>query len=117
MLYPIQAMTKIVASFLLTSALLVAMPKLVVAQESSFRQYGTLEGHNDNRDDELVSESEHSGLKPVILKQDSLFNKAGSKKAISEQQKNSPKKGEDEAPFNFLYYIIQRFKTSDIIED
>lgn len=117
MFYPIQAMTKIVASFLLTFALSVAMPKLVAAQETNSRQYGTLEGHTDNRDYEVVSESEHNGLKPVMVKQDSMVNKAGSKKAISEQQKNSPKKGEDEAPFNFLYYIIQRFKTSDIIED
>lgn len=110
-------MTKIFASFLVTLALSVAMPKLVLAQESTSRQYGTLEGHNDTRDDEVVSESEHTGLKPVVVKQDSVHSKTASKKVVSEQQKNSPKKGEDEAPFNFLYYIIQRFKTSDIIED
>lgn len=110
-------MTKIFASFLLTLALSAAMPMLVFAQETSSRQYGTLEGHQDNRDDETVSDSEHTGLKPVMVKQDSLLNKTGSKKILSEQQKSSPKKGDDEAPFNFLYYIIQRFKTSDIIED
>lgn len=110
-------MTKIFASFLLTFALSVAMPKLVAAQESSSRQYGTLEGQHENQGDEVIADTEHTGLKPVMVKPDTLFNRSVAKKAAVEQQKTSPKKGEDEAPFNFLYYIIQRFKASDIIED
>jgi hypothetical protein len=110
-------MTKIFASFLVTFALSVAMPTLVAAQESSSRQYGTLEGQHENQGDEVILDTEHTGLKPVVVKPDTLFNRAGTKKTASEQQKISPKKGEDEAPFNFLYYIIQRFKASDIIEE
>ncbi len=95
------------------------MPQLVFAQESNPRQYGTLEGQHENSDFEPASsEGEANSLKPVLTKQDSLFAKSAQKKANAELQKPVPKKAsEDEAPFNFLYYIIQRFKTSDIIED
>jgi hypothetical protein len=64
----------------------------------------------------VATESE-TGVK-IHTKQDSVGARTV-KKAATEIQKPSSKKAvsEDEAPFNFLYYIIQRFKTSDIIED
>lgn len=36
--------------------------------------------------------------------------------AIKEAEKNEAKKEEDVLSFNFLYYIIQKFKMSDIVE-
>lgn len=112
-------MNKLFASSFLTFALSAAVPQLVYAQESNSRQYGTLEGQNDNHDYESVTEGELNGSKNTLVKQDSAFSKSTFKRTSPEAQKASPKKssGEDEAPFNFLYYIIQRFKTSDIIED
>lgn len=111
-------MKKLFASYFLTFALSAVLPQLVFAQESSSRQYGTLEGQNENHDTYLPSEGESNNSKTVLSKQDSLSNRMGIKKAINDPTKASAKKSaEDEAPFNFLYYIIQRFKTSDIIED
>lgn len=112
-----QAMKKLLASCLLTFALLAAMPQLVLAQESNPRQYGTLEGQQENQDFEATSEGEPLSTKPLVSKQDSIFSRNAVKKT-TDPLKTAPKKNnEDEAPFNFLYYIIQRFKTSDIIED
>lgn len=111
-------MKKLFALFCFAFLLSAAMPQLVYAQESNPRQYGTLEGQTDNSDFDPTSEGEMNSVKPVLSKQDSLFAKTAQKKAIADLQKSAPKKAsEDEAPFNFLYYIIQRFKTSDIIED
>ena len=36
--------------------------------------------------------------------------------ALKEAEKNEAKKEEDVLSFNFLYYIIQKFKMSDIVE-
>lgn len=113
-----QAMKKFFASFVFAFALSAAVPQLAFAQESNSRQYGTLEGHHENGDFEPTTEGESNNIRPVLSKQDSLFAKTTQKKTTAELQKSASKKAsEDEAPFNFLYYIIQRFKTSDIIED
>jgi hypothetical protein len=103
------------ASLLVSIAVLAGTSVAVQAQESNTKHYGTLEGHAETPVDEVGSETEPAAVK---TKQDSIAIRSV-KKATSEIQKPSPKKAsaEDEAPFNFLYYIIQRFKTSDIIED
>jgi hypothetical protein len=111
-------MKKFFASFVFAFALSASLPQLVFSQENNTRQYGTLDGQNEHSDFDHASEGEATNLKPVLPKQDSLMVKAAQKKANADFQKSAPKKAnEDEAPFNFLYYIIQRFKTSDIIED
>lgn len=101
---------------LLTLVLLVGAQILVYAQESNSRQYGTLEGQNENRYYESNAEGDPHAIR-TTLKSDSASVKASLKKMNLDNQKQAGKKPEDEAvPFNFLYYIIQRFKTSDIIE-
>lgn len=102
---------------MLMLALLFGAQTLVRAQESNSRQYGTLEGQNENRYYESNAEGDPNAHK-TSAKADSLALKAPLKKVAVDTQKQASKKGEDDAvPFNFLYYIIQRFKTSDIIED
>lgn len=97
--------------------LLVGAPVLVNAQESNSKQYGTLEGQNENRYYESNAEGDPNTFRSVI-KSDSASRSLQIKKIVAENQKQASKKAEDDAiPFNFLYYIIQRFKTSDIIED
>ncbi len=43
--------------------------------------------------------------------------KTASKSGAAEVKKSGTKSGEDPLNFNFLYYIIQKFKTSDLIEE
>lgn len=91
---------------------------LSFAQEANTRQYGTLEGQSDNRYYETNSESESLTSKPATAKQDSIGIRSAVKKTTPELIKQTAKKADEDAiPFNFLYYIIQRFKASDIIED
>ncbi len=102
---------------LLMLVLLVGAPVLVHAQESNSRQYGTLEGQNENRYYESNAEGDPNTFR-AALKADSAAMRLQMKKITTDNQKQASKKTEDDAiPFNFLYYIIQRFKTSDIIED
>lgn len=102
-------------AFLLTLVLLFGAQALVYAQESSSRQYGTLEGQSENRYYESNAEGDPNTLKSV-LKSDSASMRLPLKKLNAEAQKTGKKPEDDTVPFNFLYYIIQRFKTSDIIE-
>jgi hypothetical protein len=97
--------------------LLVGAPVLVNAQESNSRQYGTLEVQNENRYYESNAEGDPNTFR-AALKADSTATRLQIKKITADNQKQASKKTDDDAiPFNFLYYIIQRFKTSDIIED
>jgi hypothetical protein len=100
---------------LLTLVLLVGAQVLVYAQESNTRQYGTLEGQSENRYYESNAEGDPNTFK-AALKSDSASIKPPLKKIAADSQKASKKPEDDAVPFNFLYYIIQRFKTSDIIE-
>lgn len=102
---------------MLLLALLIGAPVFVYAQESNPRQYGTLEGQNENRYYESNAEGDPNAFR-AASKADSALFKNSIKKSGLEAPKQVTKKPEDDAvPFNFLYYIIQRFKTSDIIED
>jgi hypothetical protein len=110
-----RTMRKLPAPLLLL-VLLVGAPVLVHAQESNSRQYGTLEGQNENRYYESNAEGDPNTFR-ATLKADSTARHQ-LKKVTVDNQKQASKKTEDDAiPFNFLYYIIQRFKTSDLIED
>lgn len=102
-------------AFLLTLVLLFGAQALVYAQESSSRQYGTLEGQSENRYYESNAEGDPNALKSVN-KADSASLRLPLKKLNTDAQKTGKKPEDDTVPFNFLYYIIQRFKTSDIIE-
>lgn len=103
--------------FALTLTLLAGAPLLVAAQESGSKQYGTLEGQNENRYYETNAEGDPANLK-IASRQDSLSSKQSLRKPLTDSQKQNAKKSpNDSEPFNFLYFIIQRFKTSDIIED
>lgn len=99
---------------MLTLALLFGA-HFVSAQESNTRQYGTLEGQSENRYYESNAEGDPNAIK-TALKSDSLAIKTPLKKITADSQKAGKKPEDDTVPFNFLYYIIQRFKTSDIIE-
>ena len=107
-------MRTLLASLLLL-VLLFGAKGLVYAQESNSRQYGTLEGQSENRHYESNAEGDPNTFK-AALKSDSTFVKAPLKKINTDGQKAGKKPEDDAVPFNFLYYIIQRFKTSDIIE-
>jgi hypothetical protein len=110
-----QTMRKLPAPLLML-VLLVGAPVLVHAQESNSRQYGTLEGQNENRYYESNAEGDPNTFR-AALKADSTARHQ-LKKVTVDNHKQASKKTEDDAiPFNFLYYIIQRFKTSDLIED
>ena len=41
----------------------------------------------------------------------------GTKTASTESRKSAPRNGDDALNHNFLYYIIQKFKSSDLIEE
>jgi len=113
-------MKKLFATFILTFALLVGVQFLSFAQESNTHQYGngTLESQ-DGRDYEQPNpELEGTSTKLPLSKPDSILIKPSLKiKPSMEIQKPAKKADEDAVSFNFLYYIIQRFKSSDIIED
>jgi hypothetical protein len=103
---------------LLAFALVVITRVTASAQEYTSRNLGTLEGQfHESSEEQEVDESE----KPAVQKPDSVFiSKQSSSKAKSNSDPSKPatkKNDEDAVSFNFLYYIIQRFKSTDIIED
>ncbi|MFZ5972260.1 MAG: hypothetical protein ACOYXA_11765 [Bacteroidota bacterium] len=57
-----------------------------------------------------------------IVRDSTVTIKSGSAKTAgrsgaSDAKKSTVKSGDDPLNFNFLYYIIQKFKTSDLIEE
>lgn len=107
-------MLKVLKSVSLTFAFLAGFSGLAYSQESS-RPFGTLETHQDNQTNESELEDlAHSKL----VKSDSIASKQFFKKTAVESQKHSTKQSEESnEPFNFLYFIISRFKTSDIVDN
>jgi len=56
-------------------------------------------------------------LDSKLLKKDSLQIKNSSSLKGKSDQKPSSSKNDDALSFNFLYYIIQKFKISDLIDN
>lgn len=109
-------MRKLPATILIATALS-GLSAGAYAQESSPRQYGTLEGQSDSRYEESSVETEPATSKSTKPDSVASTKPVVVKKTTPETAKVAKKSSDDEAPFNFLYYIIQRFKTTDIIED
>ena len=66
--------------------------------------------------DDKISNIEHD-LKPRIIR-DSVMYRKGAASLGHKDKSNDPKTEEDDAmSFNFLYYIIQKFKFSDLIDE
>jgi hypothetical protein len=105
---------------MLTFALICGASSLLLAQDSNTSQYGngTLESQNDQQE-EADLDVAIGFAKPTGSKADSISFKLSSikTKPAAEIQKSVKVADEDVLSFNFLYYIIQRFKSSDIIED
>lgn len=79
-------------------------------QEPSYQEL------NLNEDKSLiydVNESNRSSRTTAITYKDSVALKTARTKAI---KKSDDKKSEDALSFNFLYYIIQKYKISDIVD-
>jgi hypothetical protein len=96
--------------------LMASLPWVAYAQETE-SQPTTSNSSEDQQHEPTLQELEPTPSKVMHSKQDSASARPLLKiKAIPE--KSADKKTEEEAgPFNFLYYIIQRFKSSDIIEE
>lgn len=95
--------------FFLVALFFLAIPAL--AQEGDSHNRGTLEGNAHE-----VTNTEEPTAK--ISKPDSAASIVPKILQIKPKQTDkSTEKKTDESSFNFLYYIIQRFKSSDIIED
>jgi hypothetical protein len=110
-------MKKSFATFVFAFALLSGASSLVIAQESNSHEDSPLETQNDNYE-EPDTDTELHPSKPVPVKPDSAATKPLPKiKPASEAQKPTKKGDEDAVSFNFLYYVIQRFKLSDIVKD
>ncbi|MCZ8354725.1 MAG: hypothetical protein O9340_08320 [Cyclobacteriaceae bacterium] len=98
---------------LIFSALLLCCASQLHAQEAEPHNRGTLEGQNSENSSNTDTE-----ISPRISKPDSVatVSKPVLVKPKVQSDKTSEKKSE-ESTFNFLYFIIQKFKSSDIIED
>jgi hypothetical protein len=94
-----------------TLAVLFFLAAPALAQESESHNRGTLEGNNHE-----ATTTEEPPAK--ILKPDSASVIQPKILVVKPKQTDkTTEKKTDESSFNFLYYIIQRFKSSDIIED
>ncbi len=111
-----EPMKKLSATFVFAFALLCGVPSFVFAQESNSQEDSTTEAQND-RYQEQDADMELTPSKPTAAKPDSISAKPFPKKAATEAQKAAKKADEDVVSFNFLYYVIQRFKLSDIVKD
>ncbi|MFN9500199.1 MAG: hypothetical protein ACK57K_02655 [Chryseotalea sp.] len=101
-------MRKCLHFFFLVALFFWAIPAL--AQEGDSHNRGTLEGQTN----ETTADSE------ILIKVNKPDSIATLVKPVAIKAKTSDKTTEkktDDSSFNFLYYIIQRFKSSDIIED
>jgi hypothetical protein len=102
-------MRKSLQYFVVAVLFLLAAPAL--AQEGESHNRGTLEGsnhevtHTEESPAKIVKPDSAAVIQPKIL----VFK--------PKQTEKTAEKKTDESSFNFLYYIIQRFKSSDIIED
>jgi hypothetical protein len=75
----------------------------------------------DNMESEKVQQYSNSDLKNLSSTQNSsLLDSAyvsRQNESLKEAEKNSAKQSEEDViSFNFLYYIIQKFKMSDIVD-
>lgn len=74
-----------------------------------------LQGNNDNdlNDDKPLLFEQDSKL----IKRDSVVSRGTAIQKTKADQKTSSSKNDDALSFNFLYYIIQKFKFSDLIDN
>ena len=62
---------------------------------------------------DILSESDVKNNKPVVIPRDSLSLKPAAKKTDS---KAKPDESTSVLSFNFLYYLLERYKLSDIVD-
>lgn len=67
---------------------------------------------NLNEDKPLLFEQESK-----VIKRDSIQLKGTAPQKSKTDQKSPSSKNEDALSFNFLYYIIQKFKISDLVDN
>jgi len=95
----------------------------LLAQEENFstQEMQELKQHPElNLEDDktlfMESDSKQSKMPSSSLKDNNSANQAKPKAEVNKSQAKD-KNEEDALNFNFLYYIIQRFKISDIVDD
>jgi hypothetical protein len=101
----------ILAFFLL---LTVAIPRALYAQETETQP---ITNSNEDQHQETALQDLETTPKIIHSKQDSTATRALPKTKTTTEKIGDKKVEEESGPFNFLYYIIQRFKSSDIIEE
>jgi hypothetical protein len=112
-----EPMKKLFATFVFTFALICVASFGAFAQESNSHEDSPFENQNDSYE-QSDTDTELTPTKPILIKSDSIASKGLPKvKPLSETQKAAKKPDEDAVSFNFLYYVIQRFKLSDIVKD
>jgi hypothetical protein len=115
---------KTIALCVIATALVLVARVSTFAQELTSRHYGTLEGQHTERSENVrLPENQEETVeaeRPTVQKDSAYVSRPSSTKARTSPEAVKPsgkKNDEDAVSFNFLYYIIQRFKSSDIIED
>lgn len=117
--------TKFLHRLALLAFLQVAVTISVMAQEGMPNpELNTVYPDNSVYDDKpLLLESESRNAKIVrdtVAQPKTPATKgkpAASNSTTTDVRKSAPGRGDDPLNFNFLYYIIQKFKTSDLIDE
>lgn len=86
------------------------------AQDDRIPDLDSGNGLRDNRFDpstDVLPESDVKSIKPTVIPRDTISLKPGVKKP---DPKAKPEENSSVLSFNFLYYLIERFKLSDIVD-
>ncbi|NJN40991.1 MAG: hypothetical protein HC811_00795 [Flammeovirgaceae bacterium] len=97
--------------------ILFAVP--AIGQEESGASYGYSENSSlDQRPDDKITVFEQENKAPRVVLQSNLRDSVTNRSAAKPKVPGKPDSGkeEDALSFNFLYYIIQKYKFSDIID-
>lgn len=111
-------MKKVSIKVFLLTHLLVGVCTTLFAQETTSQHEFPSENTASRTEEEAEIDTEAATSKTTTTKAETELTKSLQKpKPVVDNQKIAKKVEDDVVSFNFLYYVIQRFKSSDIIED
>ena len=102
---------------------LFALPALAQEDSQGNADIQELNSHQElnlNDDKTLIMDVDAKPKANSIVRDSPVATQANTKKQDQQQRSSSPstdKAQEDPLSFNFLYFIIQKFKISDIVDD
>jgi hypothetical protein len=113
---------KIIFSLSVAAGLgLVSLPAFAQEESQGNAEIQELSSHQElnlNEDKALIMDADvkTNTKTPVVRDASPTSQSSNAKKAEQQQKPSGDKTQEDPLSFNFLYYIIQKFKISDIVD-